>query len=115
MTGNVSYTAEDHEQIVKIRAEKVARLVNTIPEQTVFGPEQGDLLVELDSSGLKEKISNQEVAVQNADAAPRATFRAAAAGTTSKAVTSRIPTARMAVVTTSATTRAKNTCASRTA
>jgi 2-oxoglutarate/2-oxoacid ferredoxin oxidoreductase subunit alpha len=45
VTGNVSYTAEDHEQIVKIRAEKVARLVNTIPEQTVFGPEQGDLLV----------------------------------------------------------------------
>jgi 2-oxoglutarate/2-oxoacid ferredoxin oxidoreductase subunit alpha len=37
VTGNVSYTAEDHEQIVKIRAEKVARLVNTIPEQTVFG------------------------------------------------------------------------------
>jgi 2-oxoglutarate/2-oxoacid ferredoxin oxidoreductase subunit alpha len=45
VTGNVSYSAEDHEQIVKIRAEKVARLVNTIPEQTVFGPEQGDLLV----------------------------------------------------------------------
>jgi 2-oxoglutarate/2-oxoacid ferredoxin oxidoreductase subunit alpha len=45
VTGNVSYSAEDHEQIIKIRAEKVARLVNTIPEQTVFGPEQGDLLV----------------------------------------------------------------------
>ena len=30
---------------MKIRAEKVARLVNTIPEQTVFGPERGDLLV----------------------------------------------------------------------
>ncbi len=45
VTGNVSYTSEDHEQIIKIRAEKVARLVNTIPEQTVFGPEEGDLLV----------------------------------------------------------------------
>jgi 2-oxoglutarate ferredoxin oxidoreductase subunit alpha len=45
ITGNVSYTPEDHEHIVKIRAEKVARLVNTIPEQTVYGPEYGDLLV----------------------------------------------------------------------
>jgi 2-oxoglutarate/2-oxoacid ferredoxin oxidoreductase subunit alpha len=45
VTGNVSYSPEDHEHIVKIRAEKVARLVNTIPEQTVFGPDRGDLLV----------------------------------------------------------------------
>jgi 2-oxoglutarate/2-oxoacid ferredoxin oxidoreductase subunit alpha len=45
VTGNVSYSPEDHEHIVKIRAEKVGRLVNTIPEQTVFGPEWGDLLV----------------------------------------------------------------------
>jgi 2-oxoglutarate ferredoxin oxidoreductase subunit alpha len=45
VTGNVSYSPEDHEHIVKIRAEKVGRLVNTIPEQTVFGPERGDLLV----------------------------------------------------------------------
>lgn len=45
VTGNVSYSSEDHEHIVKIRAEKVGRLVNTIPEQTVFGPERGDLLV----------------------------------------------------------------------
>jgi 2-oxoglutarate ferredoxin oxidoreductase subunit alpha len=45
VTGNVSYSPEDHEHIVKIRAEKVGRLVNTIPEQTVYGPERGDLLV----------------------------------------------------------------------
>jgi 2-oxoglutarate/2-oxoacid ferredoxin oxidoreductase subunit alpha len=45
VTGNVSYTPQDHEQIVKIRAEKVARLANTIPEQPVFGPEEGDLLM----------------------------------------------------------------------
>ena len=45
VTGNVSYTPQDHEQIVKIRAEKVARLANTIPEQPVFGPSEGDLLV----------------------------------------------------------------------
>jgi 2-oxoglutarate ferredoxin oxidoreductase subunit alpha len=31
--------------MVGIRAEKVQRLQNTIPEQPVFGPETGDLLV----------------------------------------------------------------------
>ncbi|HTE17778.1 MAG TPA: 2-oxoacid:acceptor oxidoreductase subunit alpha, partial [Armatimonadota bacterium] len=44
-TGNVSYTPQDHEHMVKIRAEKVQRLQNTIPEQPVFGPPNGDLLV----------------------------------------------------------------------
>lgn len=32
-TGNVSYDPENHEQMVKIRAEKVARIADTIPEQ----------------------------------------------------------------------------------
>jgi 2-oxoglutarate ferredoxin oxidoreductase subunit alpha len=45
VTGNVSYTPEDHEHIVKIRCEKVARLANTIPEQPVNGPQEGELLV----------------------------------------------------------------------
>jgi len=45
VTGNVSYTPQDHEQMIKIRAEKVKRLQNTIPDQTVIGPEEGDLLV----------------------------------------------------------------------
>lgn len=45
VTGNVSYSPEDHEQIVKIRAEKIARLATAIPEQPVFGPEEGELLV----------------------------------------------------------------------
>ena len=31
--------------MVKLRAEKVQRLQNTIPDQPVFGPESGDLLV----------------------------------------------------------------------
>lgn len=44
-TGSVSYTPEDHSHMVRIRAEKIQRLQNTIPEQTVFGPEEGDLLV----------------------------------------------------------------------
>ena len=45
VTGNVSYDPHDHEHIVKIRVEKVNRLANFIPEQDVFGPEEGDLLV----------------------------------------------------------------------
>ena len=44
-TGNVSYAPHDHEQIVKKRAEKVARVADYIPELDVFGPEQGELLV----------------------------------------------------------------------
>jgi 2-oxoglutarate/2-oxoacid ferredoxin oxidoreductase subunit alpha len=31
--------------MIKIRAEKVQRLQNAIPEQTVFGPTEGDLLI----------------------------------------------------------------------
>ncbi len=45
ITGNVSYDPRHHEQMVKLRAEKVARLANAIPEQDVFGPAEGDLLV----------------------------------------------------------------------
>jgi 2-oxoglutarate ferredoxin oxidoreductase subunit alpha len=45
LTGNVSYDSYDHEKMVTDRAEKVARLADAIPEQDVFGPESGDLLV----------------------------------------------------------------------
>lgn len=45
LTGKVSYDPYDHEQMVKERAEKVARLAEVIPEQDVYGPESGDLLV----------------------------------------------------------------------
>jgi 2-oxoglutarate ferredoxin oxidoreductase subunit alpha len=44
-TGNVSYVPAHNEQMTGERAEKVARLANVIPEQEVFGPEEGDLLV----------------------------------------------------------------------
>lgn len=44
-TGNVSYSPNDHAQMVRERAEKVARLANFIPEQQVAGPQEGDLLV----------------------------------------------------------------------
>lgn len=45
VTGNVSYAPEHHEQMVGDRAEKIARLADVIPEQEVFGPEEGDLLL----------------------------------------------------------------------
>ncbi len=45
LTGNVSYYARDHEKMITDRAEKVARLVDIIPDQDVFGSEEGDLLV----------------------------------------------------------------------
>ena len=45
ITGNVSYAPEDHERIVKVRAEKIARIADRIPLQEVFGSEEGELLV----------------------------------------------------------------------
>ncbi len=44
-TGNVSYAPEHHQQMVNERAAKVARLADVIPEQEVFGPKEGELLV----------------------------------------------------------------------
>jgi len=45
ITGNVSYEPQHHSQMVRERAEKVARLADIIPELEVDGPEKGDLLV----------------------------------------------------------------------
>jgi 2-oxoglutarate ferredoxin oxidoreductase subunit alpha len=44
-TGNVSYYPEHNQQMTEERAEKIARLADVIPEQDVFGPDEGDLLV----------------------------------------------------------------------
>ncbi len=44
-TGNVDYSPENHEHMVKTRQAKVAGIANHIPEQTVEGPESGELLV----------------------------------------------------------------------
>jgi 2-oxoglutarate ferredoxin oxidoreductase subunit alpha len=43
--GTVSYVPENHEYMVKIRAEKVTRVVNEIPDLIVYGAKSGDLLV----------------------------------------------------------------------
>jgi 2-oxoglutarate/2-oxoacid ferredoxin oxidoreductase subunit alpha len=43
--GTVSYVPENHELMVKARAEKVARVVEKVPDLTVHGAQTGDLLV----------------------------------------------------------------------
>lgn len=46
ITGNVSYDPDNHQHMVKIRQEKVDRIADYIPLQTLdSGPEQGDVLV----------------------------------------------------------------------
>jgi 2-oxoglutarate ferredoxin oxidoreductase subunit alpha len=44
-TGNVCYDPENHERMVHIRAEKLERIAADIPDLTVNGPAQGDVLV----------------------------------------------------------------------
>jgi 2-oxoglutarate/2-oxoacid ferredoxin oxidoreductase subunit alpha len=46
ITGNVSYDPENHQLMVKLRQEKVDKIADYIPEQTLDnGPEKGDVLV----------------------------------------------------------------------
>ena len=46
VTGNVSYDPANHERMIHLRAEKVARIANDIPDLEVFGdPQGGELLV----------------------------------------------------------------------
>jgi 2-oxoglutarate/2-oxoacid ferredoxin oxidoreductase subunit alpha len=44
-SGNISYDPINHEFMVRLRAEKVARIANDIPELEVHGDPNGDLLV----------------------------------------------------------------------
>ena len=45
ISGNVSYDAENHDRMIRFRAEKVARIGNDIPDMKVIGDEEGSLLV----------------------------------------------------------------------
>jgi 2-oxoglutarate ferredoxin oxidoreductase subunit alpha len=45
ITGNVSYDPENHEKMSKIRAEKVERVADNIPDLKVDCTQEGDLLV----------------------------------------------------------------------
>src|SRR6266496_4842280 len=53
-----------HEVTVRSELEGVARIISIVPEG--INVHQGDLLVELDSSDLRERLSAQEVTFQNA-------------------------------------------------
>ncbi len=44
-TGTVSYDGENHAKMVRLRAEKIARIASDIPPVEVVGAEEGDVLV----------------------------------------------------------------------
>jgi 2-oxoglutarate ferredoxin oxidoreductase subunit alpha len=45
LKGTVSYIPENHEKMVKLRAEKIQRVQEKIPDLKVYGDTSGDLLV----------------------------------------------------------------------
>lgn len=45
VSGNVSYDPDNHEQMVHLRAEKVARIADDLPPTEIFGEASGELLV----------------------------------------------------------------------
>jgi len=45
VTGNVSYDPENHEHMVRLRAQKVANVAESIPPTKINGPASGDLVV----------------------------------------------------------------------
>jgi 2-oxoglutarate/2-oxoacid ferredoxin oxidoreductase subunit alpha len=45
ITGDVSYDPQDHQHMINTRGEKIANIADRIPQQDVFGPYRGDLLV----------------------------------------------------------------------
>ena len=45
ITGNISYDPENHHLMVKLRQEKIDRIVHDIPPQTIEGDAQGEILV----------------------------------------------------------------------
>lgn len=44
-SGNVSYDAENHDKMVRLRAEKIQRIGDFVQEPTIHGDESGDVLV----------------------------------------------------------------------
>ncbi len=44
-TGNVSYVPDNHEKMVRLRAEKVERVNNFVKDPEIFGEPEGDLLI----------------------------------------------------------------------
>jgi 2-oxoglutarate ferredoxin oxidoreductase subunit alpha len=65
ISGNVNYTAENHDLMTRLRFEKIERIANDIPELEVYGEEEGDLLV----LGWGSTYGVNRTAVQRARAA----------------------------------------------
>ncbi|MCX7862193.1 MAG: 2-oxoacid:acceptor oxidoreductase subunit alpha [Bacteroidales bacterium] len=63
ITGIVTTDPDNHELMVKLRAEKVQRIANYIPEQDVFGEPEGDLLV-VSWGGTKGVIRESVIEMQ---------------------------------------------------
>ena len=45
ITGNVSYDPMNHDAMCRLRAEKVARIANSLPPTEIYGDAEGDVLV----------------------------------------------------------------------
>src|SRR5207302_3608224 len=45
LTGNISYAPNNHEQMVRVRYRKMAKITQEIPPTKIAGPERGKLLV----------------------------------------------------------------------
>ena len=45
LTGNVCYVPENHQRMTELRAKKVHSVVKDVPDQEVFGPDRGRLLL----------------------------------------------------------------------
>lgn len=45
ITGNINYEPENHDFMIKLRAEKIERIADDVPTQSVEGNAEGDLLV----------------------------------------------------------------------
>jgi len=45
ITGTVSYVPENHQKMVQLREEKVSRIANYIPDQTITGDEDAEVLL----------------------------------------------------------------------
>jgi 2-oxoglutarate ferredoxin oxidoreductase subunit alpha len=44
-SGNISYIAENHDRMVRVRASKIARIADELPDIEAIGPEDADVLV----------------------------------------------------------------------
>ena len=67
VTGNISYEPDNHDHMVRTRAEKVRRVAQEIPPTTINGPATGDLLV----VGWGGTYGSITAAVERAQAAGR--------------------------------------------